>query len=386
MTWVDGWDDPSNGSTAGHPSPDFVGGKHYVEDEFVHGGHFSFPFYYDNSPGLSEVTRSINADWTVDDVIALTLFYYGDAANAIELMYVALNSNAVIFNDDTRAALDNEWNQWNILLQDFADLGVELTNVNSMSIGFGNKTNPTVGGLGLVFFDDIRLYRLPLMEVEPEPQAIDPGTDNLVAYYDFENDTQDGSGRNRHATAYLKPGYVPGPTGFGSAIELDGISQYVELPIGQVVSTLTDCTVATWVNWSGQGETWQRIFDFGTGETSYMFLTSNTGRGFLRFAMTISGFFDEDQTTYPGILRNRWHHVAVTIDSSNTTHTLYLDGKIVAQNTAARYTPSDLGVTTQNWLGRAQYLTDPFFKGSLDEFYIYDRVLSDAELFYLMGR
>jgi len=386
MTWVDGWDDPANGSTAGHPSPDFVGGKHYVDDEFVHGDNFSFPFYYDNSAGLSEVTRAINADWTVDDVIALTLFYYGDAANAIEPMYVALNGDAVKFNDDARAALDNEWNQWNILLQDFADMGVNLTNVTSMSIGFGNKSNPTIGGPGLVFFDDIRLYRPPLSEVEPEPQAIDPGTDSLIAHYDFENDTQDSSGHNRHATAFLGPDYVTGPTDFGSAIELDGISQYVELPIGQVFSTLTECTIATWVKWSGQGQTWQRIFDFGRGESAYMFLTSNNGSGYLSFVMSTSGVANEEQIIYPQVLPGRWHHVAVTIDSSNTTHTLYLDGKVVAQNTAAVYTLRDLGVTTQNWIGRAQYLTDPFYNGSLDEFYIFDRVLSDAELFYLMGR
>jgi hypothetical protein len=386
MTWVDGWDDPSNGSTAGHPSPDFVGGKHYVEDEFVHGDHFSFPLYYDNSAGLSEVTRSINADWTVDDVIALTLFYYGDAANAIEPMYVALNSNAVIFNDNARAALDNEWKRWNIQIQYFANMGVDLTNVNSMSIGFGNKDNPTPGGSGLVFFDDIRLYRPPLTEVKPEPEAVDPGTENVVAHYDFENDFQDSSGYSQHATAYINPKFVSGPTGFGSAITLNGISQYIELPIGQVLSTLHDCTIATWVNWSGLGETWQHIFDFGSGETVYMFLTSNNGSGYLSFAMTTSGFAGEDQITYPGILPSRWHHVAVTIDSNNTTHTLYIDGKVVAKNNNARHTPSDLGVTTQNWLGRAQYMADPFFNGSLDEFYIYDRVLSDTELFYLMGR
>jgi hypothetical protein len=301
-------------------------------------------------------------------------------------MYVALNGNAVIFNDDARAALDNEWNQWDILLQNFSDLGVELTNVNSMSIGFGNKTNPTAGGSGLVFFDDIRLYRPPLSEVKPEPQAVDPGTDNLIAHYDFENDFQDSSGYSRHATAYIDPKFVSGPTGFGSAITLNGISQYVELPIGQVLGTLNDCTIATWVKWSGLGETWQRIFDFGSGEMNYMLLTSNNGGGYLSFAITTSGFAQEEQLTYPEILPSRWHHVAVTIDSSNTTHTLYLDGKVVAQNTAAGYIPGDLGVTTQNWIGRAQYLSDPFFNGSLDEFYIYDRVLSDAELFYLMGR
>jgi hypothetical protein len=45
---------------------------------------------------------------------------------------------------------------WNIDLQLFADLGVDLTNVNKIAIGFGDKNNPQ-GGTGTVYFDDIRL-------------------------------------------------------------------------------------------------------------------------------------------------------------------------------------------------------------------------------------
>jgi hypothetical protein len=394
-TWLDGWGDPTNGSTSGHPAPDFVGGKHILEDVFVHEGLFSFPVYYDNSVGLSEVTKSINADWTVADVITLTLFYYGDAANALEPMYVALNDNAVIVNDDPRAALDNEWNQWDILLQDFADMGVDLTNVNSLSIGFGNKDNPTAGGSGCVFFDDIRLYRSPPIEVEPEPEAVNPGTTNLVAYYDFENDVRDGSGQNRHATAYNDPIYVSGPTDFGTAISLDGMNDYIGLPIGSVINTLTDCTITAWVNWPGERNTWQRVFDFGNPPASadadpvfYMFLTTDAGSSNLHFAITIGGNAAgaEDQTTSRVACPSGWHHVAVTIDADSNTHTLYLDGKNVAQNTAARYTPSDLGATTQNWIGRSQWTADPYFRGTIDEFRIYNRVLSDAELYYLMGR
>jgi hypothetical protein len=394
-TWLDGWGDPTNGSTSGHSAPDFVGGEHYLEHEFVHEGLFSFPLYYDNSVGLSEVTKSINADWTVADVITFTLFYYGDAANAVVPMYVALDDDAVIVNEDPRAALDNEWNQWDILLQDFADMGVDLTNVNSLSIGFGNKDNPTPGGTGLVFFDDIRLYRSPPIEVEPEPEAVNPGTANLVAYYDFENDVRDGSGQNRHATAYNDPIYVSGPTDFGTAINLDGMNDYVELPIGSVINTLTDCTIATWVNWSGLANTWQRVFDFGNPPASadedpmfYMYLTTDAGGHTLHFGITTGGNATgaEDTITSSGTYPTGWHHVAVTIDADNTTHTLYLDGKIVAQNTAARYTPSDLGATTQNWIGRSRWSDDPYFRGTIDEFRIYNRVLSDAELYYLMGR
>jgi len=165
------------------------------------------------------------------------------------------------------------------------------------------------------------------------------------------------------------------------------------LPIGSVINTLTDCTIAAWVNWSGDGDAWQRIFDFGTPPASadedpniYMFLTGNTGGGSIRFAITVSGNSDEDQTTAPGPIPSRWHHVAVTIDPGNTTHTLYLDGKVVAQNTEARYTPSDLGETTQNWLGRSQFSTDAYFGGSIDEFYIFNRVLSENEVRYLAGK
>ena len=38
---------------------------------------------------------------------------------------------------------------------------VNLTDVDTLSIGFGDKYNQQVGGSGLMFFDDIRLYRPP---------------------------------------------------------------------------------------------------------------------------------------------------------------------------------------------------------------------------------
>jgi len=51
------------------------------------------------------------------------------------------------------------WNEWVIDLQAFADQGVNLANVNTISIGFGEKGNPAAGGAGTMYIDDIRLYR-----------------------------------------------------------------------------------------------------------------------------------------------------------------------------------------------------------------------------------
>ncbi len=160
-TWVDGYDVPTNGSSAGYPDPDFLFGEHYLEEVIVHSGNWSMPLFYDNSVGLSEVTRTLTSvlrNWTRNDVATLTMFYYGDPNNAPEPMYVAVD-NAVVTNDDANAALVTEWTRWDIPLSEFADQGVNLGNVSSMSIGFGNRANRTIGGSGHVFFDDIRLYR-----------------------------------------------------------------------------------------------------------------------------------------------------------------------------------------------------------------------------------
>jgi len=56
-----------------------------------------------------------------------------------------------------------------------SDAGVNLTNVNTISIGVGDKANPQPGGSGLLFVDDIRLYphREPPDEIRLEAEAAD---------------------------------------------------------------------------------------------------------------------------------------------------------------------------------------------------------------------
>ena len=152
--WVDGFDDPTNGSTVGHLDPPFY------EETIVHNGNKSMPITYDNAVGKSEATLTLtsNRDWTVNGVNTLTIWYRGDSANAAETMYVVLNDSAVVSNDNPDAAKRGAWTQWNIDLQAFADHGVNLTNVTSITLGLGNRANPTADGSGMLYFDDIRLY------------------------------------------------------------------------------------------------------------------------------------------------------------------------------------------------------------------------------------
>ncbi|MHC4727120.1 MAG: hypothetical protein ACYS17_07785, partial [Planctomycetota bacterium] len=155
FAWLDGFDNPTvNGSIVGYASPPFA------EQTNVHGGNQSMPFAYDNAVGKSEATLTLtsNRDWTVNGVNTLTIWYRGSAVNAAESMYVVLNGTATVTNDNPDAAQKASWTRWNIDLQAFADQGVNLANVNSITLGFGNRNNPVAGGAGSVFFDDISLF------------------------------------------------------------------------------------------------------------------------------------------------------------------------------------------------------------------------------------
>ena len=89
-------------------------------------------------------------------------------SNEAELMYVSVEDGngtaATVYHDDPNAALINTWTEWDIDLKEFSNGGVVLTDVSKLAIGFGDKSNPQPGGLGLMHFDDIRLYPPP-----PEP-------------------------------------------------------------------------------------------------------------------------------------------------------------------------------------------------------------------------
>ena len=116
--WVDGFDSPAtNGALVGNEFPP------YAEQNIVHGGNQSMPYYYDNAVGNSEATLTLTypRDWTANGVNTLSLFFIGDPANAAEQMYVALNGTAVVNNDNPDAAQIATWTPWNISLQAFAD-------------------------------------------------------------------------------------------------------------------------------------------------------------------------------------------------------------------------------------------------------------------------
>ena len=101
------------------------------------------------------ITGTAGPQWASQDI--------GVTSNAAEPLYVALSNAAgapaVVAHPDPGAANMTAWTEWVIPLQEFADKGINLTNVNKIALGLGSTGGAAAGGSGKVYFDDIRLQR-----------------------------------------------------------------------------------------------------------------------------------------------------------------------------------------------------------------------------------
>ncbi|HEV2783720.1 MAG TPA: beta-L-arabinofuranosidase domain-containing protein [Actinophytocola sp.] len=214
-------------------------------------------------------------------------------------------------------------------------------------------------------------YTVYWMTNVPPPQV-------FVAHYPF-NETggttaADATGNGRTATLAGGTSWVAGRN--AGAVSLNGTDGHVRLPNG-IMAGVTNFTVAGWVRLATVGA-WSRVFDFGSGTGSYMFLSPRSGAGTARFAITTGGAGAEQQINAPAALpAGAWTHVAVTL--SGNTGVLYVNGAEVARNANITLRPASLG-GTQNYLGRSQYAGDPYLSGQLDDFRIYSRALSASEI------
>ncbi|RYD68344.1 MAG: hypothetical protein EOP83_00970 [Verrucomicrobiaceae bacterium] len=194
------------------------------------------------------------------------------------------------------------------------------------------------------------------------------GAGNPVARYSFNGNALSTAGM-ANATVAGGPVYITGQK--AQTIVLDGADDHVLLPKG--IASGDDITIASWV-FSNGGNNWQRVFDFGNGTGSYLFLSPKSGSNTLRFGIVHNG--TEGVLETASLSTGIWTHVAVTLGGG--TGRLYVNG-VLADTEAIAIKPSDIKPTT-NYLGRSMYAADPYFNGRIDEFNVFHRVLSSTEI------
>ncbi|MBM4027963.1 MAG: hypothetical protein FJ280_21580, partial [Planctomycetes bacterium] len=125
--WVDGYGTTTNGAQVGNLQAPFA------ERTIIQGGKQAMPLTYDNAAGkISETTRTFEAaqDWTAHGVKSLSLWFYGDPANAGQL-YVKIDNTKVLYNGEAVDLKRRQWQPWNI---DLAAVG-GVSKVTKLTIG-----------------------------------------------------------------------------------------------------------------------------------------------------------------------------------------------------------------------------------------------------------
>ncbi|UCC21500.1 MAG: hypothetical protein JSW23_06695, partial [Planctomycetota bacterium] len=272
----------------------------------------SMMFQYDNqtasygyySEAYADITvLDITSDWTAGGIKALTLSFMGDADNALDDMYVAVtdgsNSTGKVLYPDVNELTEGRkgYQQWNIDLEEFvAANSVDLTDIQRLTIGFGDKSS---GGTGTVHFDNIRLYpprclqqtsfeqgnfdndadclvdyddldlfvnRDWLISGIGDTTASAPSASNLVGHWPMDDDdpqrqVDDISGNANHGLLYdddKNPGqstsshHDPCSVEGTGALTFDGFDDYIELPTLNLNSNTV--TLSAWVKRDGEQE------------------------------------------------------------------------------------------------------------------------------------
>ena len=205
-------------------------------------------------------------------------------------------------------------------------------------------------------------------------------TGKQVAAYTFE----DTSNLGKDTIGTVGAATINGCAGYsdatrGRVLSFDGASNYVQL--SKAATDYDSYTIMMWYK-STADATWQRVFDLGHSSDSSMFFTVYAWEAGARFAQQINGD-GEKQINGSGTALNTWTHVALTVNGSTKNATLYINGKRVGAVTLSAL-PEDYN-GTKNYLGKSQY-DDPYFKGYMDNVYIFDYALSSSEVESYMNK
>jgi hypothetical protein len=225
-------------------------------------------------------------------------------------------------------------------------------------------------------------------DTSPDGSTLSSG---LLVYYKCESATgttlQDSSGNGNHGTLLGGTAGYSFPTGkVGKALALAKAGPgYVSVPTA-VFANAKVITIATWINVT-TSQSWARVFDVGVNAkiasntssgTKYMNLVPKNAGTSLAFAISKDGYGSEQTLTSAALDTGKWRHVVVVLGAGQSS--LYVDGAVVPNTSAISVFPADLGTIDYAYLGKSQFSSDPNFDGQIDEFRVYGRALSAAEI------
>ncbi len=203
----------------------------------------------------------------------------------------------------------------------------------------------------------------------------------LIAGYDFEGDANDISGNNRHGAVVGASLTADRHGNAGSAYYFDG-NDYIDT----VQKFANTGSISLWLD-TTQTTNFQ-FGEYGSDATAFNihFNTSVASDGFGLYTRKNNGAILRETSNGPSIADGVWHNFVITWDTSAQEVDLFMDGALITDmyiqnfsspNIASRtFNDWYIGAHRWNWGGA----TERYYTGSIDDFYIYNRVLSTSEI------
>ncbi len=176
---------------------------------------------------------------------------------------------------------------------------------------------------------------------------------------------------------------VGGATFNGSALILNGTNGYVSLPAG-IVSGLTAVTIETWASFGSIANN-SFLFGFGSTDSSgngedYIFCTPHGGGTRAAISAADPGWEGEQEAAISSTLDNQTNVMVATVFNPPADFIgLYINGILVASNNAVT-DPMSVVNDQFGYIGHSLYTADPYLKGAITEFRIFNGALTNGQI------
>jgi hypothetical protein len=279
------------------------------------------------------------------------------------------------------------------LSYDFDETTLTKVSVSGLGTAFSNEfdenTSTTLSGSqrmratssgGLIVLDSIN-------EIDPI-SANDFPTSGLQLYLDAGNSSSysgsgstwtDLSGNGRNATLVNGPTYS---SSNGGILNFNGVDEYA-YTAGYKGITGTGARTSIIFFKTSQSNISPRLFGWGTTNTGEKWNISLDATTY-RPRAEVAGGAVVANTTTPDVTDQLWHMVASSVPASGTVNDikLYVDGELITDTSITSGTTSvNTASGSDVSLGASQADASPgYLNGSISQFLIYNRQLSDFEI------
>jgi hypothetical protein len=164
-------------------------------------------------------------------------------------------------------------------------------------------------------------------------------------------------------------------TTIGTALDFDGVNDYLTMPSNNAGAPLTQVTIETWINVptiSGYGNGFYDILRSNSG-APLLFAFQNDGT-ILSFGAGLSTYAELDVAINKVDYENQWVHVAITYDGS--TKKMYRNGVLIGSAAAT----GNISSSSIFYIGSADAVPNEALKGKMDEFRVWNRALTQTEI------